>query len=91
MHPKIKIGKLRGRIKIAARIAALLAPKTNPEAIPPNKVMPNMPSISDKESSKKIDNVIPIIAQIAGNIISKGNVVTKKKHRHFAAAEHPSG
>ena len=86
MHPKIKMGRLSGRIKTAERIADFLAPKTNPEATPPNKVMPNIPSRSDNESSKKIVEVIPIIAHIAGNTIIKGSVVTKKKQKHFAAA-----
>ena len=37
-------------------------------------------------SSKNIDKLSPIIVQITGNIISSGIVVTKKKHKHFAAA-----
>ena len=86
IHPNIIIGRLSGRTKTAAKIAALLAPKTNPEAMPPNKVIPNKPSTSEMASSKNIDKLSPIIVQITGNIISSGIVVTKKKHKHFAAA-----
>ena len=84
--PKINIGRLRGRINTAPRIAALLAPNTSPEAMPPSNVIPSIPSKSDSAISKYKDELMPIIKQITGKIISKGKVVTKKKQKHFAAA-----
>ena len=86
MVPKINIGRLSGRINTAPKIAALLAPNTSPEAMPPSNVIPSIPSKSDRAISKYRVELMPIIKQITGRITIKGTVVVKKKQKHFAAA-----
>ena len=77
IHPKINRGRLKGKINTAPKIAALLAPKTSPDAIPPKRVMPNIPSRSEIAISIYTDRLIPIIKQITGKIRINGSVEIK--------------
>ena len=74
MQPKINRGRLKGKISTAPKIAALLAPNTSPDAMPPNNVIPNIPSNSESAISIYADRSIPTIRKITGKMISKGTV-----------------